>query len=74
VEAAAMTVEVTANFLKVQVQKEAQVLSEEAESQVLRKKVVLTKNARAALIADQIAVLVQKEVNIKNSIQAPYGN
>jgi hypothetical protein len=65
---------VTANFLKVQVQKEAQVLSEEAESQVLRKKVVLTKNARAALIADQIAVLVQKEVNIKNSIQAPYGN
>jgi hypothetical protein len=74
VEAAAMTAAVTANFLKVQVQKEAQVLSEEAESQVLRKKVVLTKNARAALIADQIAVLVQKEVNIKNSIQAPYGN
>jgi ABC-type ATPase with predicted acetyltransferase domain len=65
---------VTANSLKVRVLKEAQVLLVEAENQPSRKKVDLTKNALAVLIADQIAALVQKEVNIKNSIQAPYGN
>jgi hypothetical protein len=65
---------VTANSLKVRVLKEAQVLLEGVENQASRKKVDLTKNALAVLIADQIAALVQKEVNIKNSIQAPYGN
>jgi hypothetical protein len=65
---------VTANSLKVRVLKEAQVLLEGEENQASRKKVDLTKNALAVLIADQIAALVQKEVNIKNSIQAPYGN
>jgi len=47
---------------------------EGVENQASRKKVDLTKNALVVLIADQIAALVQKEVNIKNSIQAPYGN